>query len=792
MRIRLAVAALVMAGNVLMPASALAAVPTETQCASEIVDGANLFKGDIAGISNAADQLKSLEPGTIVIVRTYPKIRDTLRATLADSIRDCPNWRDVQGRQLATSLFFMVSLDSQRYPRQRELAIYAGDTFGPALVGSGAEERIRLNTMTPRFKQGKFAEGMTTAMQQSYQALHPGPAAASTTPTVSNGPVDTPVTNPPRTDSAPTDWSWLTTFLKWLLGIVLLAITIIGLWLMVSAGWHWLSAWLRERQRQQALLDDATKLRPRLTDLIQRAESLSRDEHPSANGWLVRLRTVSTALQQAGTDVSQLGTGMSDWKTETNEVADELSAFDARVRLSDVELQSSRDRYAVVAALVQDLIRGGWTSDGLADQLETIKSHLAAANSHREAGRNVNAIILIDQANAQIATLVPALQALKDRREAFTVKLQKLGQTCEFTSTDIDKATAEIVRLSSTYAPSAWEQLKGNGAKATALLEDSRQQMKSASANFASGNLDEADAHLAQAEKQLADARSLMRSVRTLADGLDKTAVDLPRLLSAAQEALSKAREAEHKFDDDAADAHKAELDAINTMLAKAERLCQAKPLDPQAAAAAIRDADRQTDKVYNAVMSEHEAAERERQRAIDEARSAQTSIDKAREYLQDHSSHVRQEDQEALDTAHKALKSLNQLMASDADPADKIKAAQRAAALAENAYQPVRQRVLEIQRRREEAAEAERRRLARQRAAAQAAAEAAAEAERQRAAAARKKAEEEAERYRPTYTTPSYLHVDISGNGGGTWGGSSIWSGGSDNSGTSGGSNTW
>jgi chromosome segregation ATPase len=265
---------------------------------------------------------------------------------------------------------------------------------------------------------------------------------------------------------------------------------------------------------------------------------------------------------------------MPGWQQTAHQISDHVSDFDSRVSRCAAELLTSQARYVATAGLVQDLIKGGWTPDDLAAKLDKVRGDLATANDHKQAGRDVIAVILLELANAEIDQLVPALQQIKDRREAIAAKLQKLQPITAQAMASIEQATGIITRLSSTYAPSAWEQLKGNGAKSTALLADAQKQLEAATASLTSGDLDTADSQLVQAEKQLAEVKSQMRSVQTLASSLDDTAADLPRLLKAAQQALEQARKAEHDFDTDAGDAHKAELVSVAEMLAEAEQLC--------------------------------------------------------------------------------------------------------------------------------------------------------------------------------------------------------------------------
>lgn len=766
-------------------AAPLPAVVTETQCSTTIVDGANLFKGDVAGIEAAAQQLRTLVPNTVIIVRTYPMIKNTLRDTLQSSLSDCSQWRDSAGRQVANSMFFMVSLNSQTTGK-RDLAIYVGDTFGPGLVGSGSDTRIRENIMAPRFRQGQFTLGVAEAMRESFRVLSPvsSPTVTRSEPTPEiEIPVYPPITITPDPPREPYDWSWLGTVGKWLLIILVAALVIVAISIFAPMIWGGITDWLAANKLERALLDNAKKLAINIDSLLPRAERLQSSEHPGAAGWTNRLQVMQAELQVAGVEVTKLSAKMDTWMAETAEIAQELDGFDAKVQQVNQMVTTTRGRFSVAATLLQNMITSGWMPNDLSDQLDTIQERLAAVNSNHEAGRNIEAVILLEQADVKISELLPALEALKLRLDTANSKLEDLTKLGTRALADISAGTETITRLSKTYAPASWEKLKGNGAKATALHEDALLQIKTARECLGQRHdLDAAEAAIAQSDKQLREVISQMRSVKTLATSLDDVAMSLPGMVQAALATWQKAVDGELTWDKDVDNSFKSALPEIRKSLQQAEELCQISPLNPIAARDAILAAERLADKAYKDIKGEFDAAEHERRRAQDEAKAAEAEVADAREYLQDHASHVTSDDQSELNAAHKAIKELRQMASNGASPADIIAAAQHVQSIAQRAYSPVRAKVLRIQREREEREAAERQRRER-------------EAEADRQAAERRRTEqarrdrEERERQQ-SYSTPSYPNVSIPGNGSGTWGGASTWSGSS--SGTNGGSSTW
>lgn len=697
-----------------------AAMPAQaaTDCASPIVDQANLFKGDTAGIMAARQRLVSR--GADVYVRTYTTVRPDVDHVFERIVADCPTWQHPKGGTKANIIAIMVSVDP------RGLAIKSGDDYGLKLddtdVGSGY---IQGSVIAPRFKEGEFSQGVADGFTAVYDLLFPAPPPVSR-PT-GGGQVERPVIperSEPAEPSTPTDWGSVFAGIGIVVGIV-----VGGILLFV------LVMFLIQRRRENAKLASARRKAKAsseaagtaLSDLDARlaaaaplvkamvdagspetlGENPIQDQLAQAQRDLTEARSTFAGHSTSSSDLDQVNVlgELEDLKVVfdgvsaransalTTVIELELLGTSFVERAARVPEEISRVRAALQAAVTTTNAAAAhgislMEATAKLDEAQAAIDEAVAVNEDPAAASQ--AIAKLDSALAHMAAAQAIVdQTLASHKQA-TSEVAKAQAALGSAGSAITTGTKAFELLSTKYADEAWSDIRGNGTKASALLKYATAKLAEAATELKAQNWAAVTDLTTEATRACAEITSLMQTALTR---LETTQADENRMPSEIEDAaadIAKAAEAEARWDDDVRDAYKEDIAKAQRQLAEARRLLGERPLDPSAVVDAAQAANRAADSIYAGVMGEHEAAEHQRRQAASDLQTATSAVANANEYLQDHPAHTREGDRENLQAAQQALASAERAEHPDAI----IRYAQNATELASAAHKAVKKRV--------------------------------------------------------------------------------------------------
>lgn len=294
----------------------MTAVPLlgQTRCNDLVVDEAGVLGGDPKLTASAHDLVNQ---GADVKVRT---VRDMGTPTLdvyeKQMEQSCPSWQSPDGGRKNNLLVFLVATQN------RKVGMYYGSQWRPALDNQWP--RIQSEFMAPRFRDKDFAGGLTAGIEQAKQLIyvHAHVQTASGPVVVNTGP--------------PTDYSGLWRVLGWLVVIVFVLGTGIGVYVVIG---HRKESEDEVKGAQQ----DAVLARQRAADALNRvsaklAELLPR--YPStlakANGWFDQVSENYNELRTSGvSDPGQEGLTLKQYRAIASayrDIADSLQGIEGQIQ----------------------------------------------------------------------------------------------------------------------------------------------------------------------------------------------------------------------------------------------------------------------------------------------------------------------------------------------------------------------------------------------------------------------------------------------------------------------------
>jgi hypothetical protein len=691
----------------------------ETNCNTQVVDEAGVLNGDPEGkIRTAINTLTSI--GADVRVRTYRGAPDGVRAKLDEAIGDCRSWQQPAGGQKDNLVVYMLSMDP------KDQAIFSGNLWGHLLDG-GVSNFIQGSIIAPQFREGRFDLGVANGLTAVYNTVRPGgappPGFQPTQVSPDNGGSARGGSGSggyvpsPTYDSNPTDWGAVGRVVLWILGIVL----VIGLTIILVA------AFVRHRRNRQQLaaargrMEEAkSSASSSLNTLIRKLDETSgyltvlvnvnapnaaalkqqldgaRTEHSQADSDNVaHLNMVPEALSPEQVDsLTKAFTGIALRATQALSVVNEAAAviFDFMDRAQKVDTihPQVRDSIAKAKTSVTATANEGLNVSEATAKLAAADEAYGDAMNALETQQGPQVLAHLDTATTAVAEALALRGALVARRDAINTTVAKQTAQLEEARGALTRGTEAFTEMTQRYAESAWDQLQGNGAAATALIDQAVKDMATVPALVTNQLWEQAESTQAEVERMLTKAISLMQSAVVLRETLQRDELRMQAEIDAAKADLSRAEEYESRYDADVHDSLRDELAEARRFLAEAVRLSGERPVDPQAVVEAATAANTAADGIYTKAAGQVEAAERDRQRAASALTSAETAVANAKEYLEDHDRHVTDAAEEEFRKAKAAL-----VRAQEADQTTTvIREATEAKKLAESALRRVKTRV--------------------------------------------------------------------------------------------------
>lgn len=733
MRMRCA-GVLLFALSVIVPAGLLqaTAASADTQCATEIVDGANLYKGDLSSVQKAVDDLRA--KGADVRVRTmngfapYPSLDSYLTAQRSQ----CKgNWSNDDGSLMKGNLV-VLGISNSSDKAQRALQLYYGSDWHGALKDNGEAIRIQSEVIPPYFRNGDFAGGTAAGLESVAEAIDSYRHPANNAGGGSTGP----------TYEAP-DLSGLWTWLGWLLGVIVAGV--LGFF-----GIRWFSNRraleaervtargnaLRERDAASTIIADLHNptrdavRKSKVGTLIEADPAREREYEDLLDDYQHNIDNAELSMTRAatsyeGADNDKLTTEQYQSMTpmyakalsyataakksddQINALTSELDGKLANLPATTTALQNNVSR---LSAEVSAFVDKGYHDDGIGDKLGRLSETVASFGQSKATLQQYKAVSdaeeIYDHLNDDFTKLSTKVQSVVG-------DVAKLPELVASARQALPEARASFERVSATYAEDSWRSVAGNGTEAEKRFNAADQLIAKAQAatSLDSQKWNDAEKLVAQTRETVRDGQALLVAITERESHLAKAKQTAQAEIDAAQRDIDKAASYEHEFDDDIRDSLRDDIAKARRLLGLAsDELSKSMPNYLRVVDFALQ-ANKAADDAYAECASEHEAAERLRQQAVSSVQLAEASISKADSYIDNHSDDVEENASKHLRRAKKLFAQAQQV----SKPADIVQLATEALAEARTAYNQAENDFNDAEAERERIREEERRRRRRE-----------------------------------------------------------------------------
>lgn len=678
-------------------------------CDDIVVDEAGVFGAGIDQVATEAQKLVNL--GADVRVRSVKTFGSAGNLdNYVDQIqKECNSWQATDGGYKNNLVVLIVAVDD------RKTGLYYGSQWKRTLEPNWI--RIQADKMNPRFRDGDFAGGFAAGLQEIQRLIDleihpPSPVPQQQQPQV----VVVVPTTQPREVSPPLDLSGLWRVLGWVVAIIVLAV--VGYF-----GYQFTTAYLTRQAKRRAAQQKAR---------LAKQATASRIAEWSEKFKGVELQISVTAVQVAEEEIKPLRNALvkaqrlydkatmrhADLESSAGDpnrpglTEDEYHNIEGAYNKALVELQEAEgllndvDRQAeTLGKLVTDAPkavavartaigqgksrvaavsqRGFKTQDEVT--LTRAKTVLNKAESSLKEKRFQAAQKAAEEAQKLANDAVTSAEDLPKQKTAAEQGIAALAQRIEAVKAKIIAGRETFEEFAAAYAQSCWLPIRGNGTEAENRINWSLRVLETARelASMEKQEWQKAQDQMAEANKWLDEAESFMRSVAALKNNLEAAKRGAPDEIQAAQADIEKATTYIKKYDPDIRESLETDLANVQKGLddAKAE-LAKSKP-DYLKVVKLAKQANASADQILAEARSEHEAAERLRQRAASALRDAKAAVSRAKEYIEDHPSDVKRTAKNYLGEAQETLRSAERTASLE----NRIQYAEKAEAAADKAY---------------------------------------------------------------------------------------------------------
>lgn len=637
-------------------------------CDRTVVDGAGVIGNDVSRVETAAQKL--VNAGAAVRVRTVMNNGGYASLDLYEAAeeRRCQSWQAPDGGTRNTLVVFMVSFGDQR-----GAGLYYGTQWAHKLDAEWPT--VLTAQVTPRLRDGNFAAAFEAGLNEIARVVAAKPTSAA-------GP--TTIVNKPATNLSG---------LWWVLGAVVVLGAIVVIFFLLRAR-------RRERERRQAAqqkaqavkagcatyigqFDDAT-LAVLEAEINTAAETASEED---AKPLRQKMSAVRTAVNAATMEFAELQGSKSDpsidgCATQTyeqiaaaydgilkklraaNATMDEIKSGCARLEklVGEVPGKIADAKKAIQAADEQQKVvkSEGYKTPDSDQQMTFALEELDNAEDRLKQKRFGQAAESAFKAAAWAGSSAASAAAMPVRRQQIESGIAALKSRIADVESKIDAGAGVFKEISSTFAESCWTTIRGNGSEAESGVDQAEECLAQAGTSAAMERQawDEADAAVKDGNAALDRVESLMRSIHALKSNLDAARRDAPKEIADAEADIVAARKFIKEHDADVRDSLETDLDnAAKSVGASKAELAKAKP-DYLMVVKIAKAANAAADTILAQARSEHEAAEKQRQRAVSSMRDAKASVSAAKEYVEDHASDVGAAARSQLSNAQTLLQS--------------------------------------------------------------------------------------------------------------------------------------
>lgn len=675
----------------------IAGSPVKAQnCDQILVDEAGVLKGDEAMVLASAQRL--INAGAEVRVRVIKTIAPSadINQYEADLEKSCSSWRALDGGTRNNLIVIILSMD-------HESGIYFGSEWRKKLDPKWND--IRANKMNPKLRDGKFAQGLSAAMDEMVSVIEYEPTGVGT-------------------------------IFLWVLGFALAIFLVIYIPIMVARR-------RREREARNAAQQVAKLARTGCSSLINElGEPLSlleikvkdlktkasAEDIKSVTERFDRLKAdldsftmefgnlshsandpekenLSVLEYEAMTETYQgLLEKLTTAKRQLKKVDEDASIFKKQIDAAPGIVSSSDKALSDAEAAIDGIIGQGFKTEKASQILQAARDLRANATTALEKKFFAKAIDLSSLAVAKAEEATEAANDLVAQKADLDQEIADLEAHLAEVDAQIDSGHAIFEEISAQYAESCWKVIQGNGSEAENRVDWTQKAITEVQrlVSMEVQDFTKAEEMINQVNTWLAEAESFMRSVTALKENLEAAKCEAPGEIEAIQKDVESARKYIETYDQDIKDSLETDLVTAQTLLGQARDGLAVPMPDYITIVKLIKQANEVVHNVLTEAEAEHEAAESLRRQAVTSLREAKRSCSAAKEYIEDHSSVV---DSEAESLLSKAVDQLDEAEAAT-DPADIVEYANSADRQADEALESAQNDVRrDEERRREEAA---------------------------------------------------------------------------------------
>lgn len=377
-----------------------------------------------------------------------------------------------------------------------------------------------------------------------------------------------------------------------------------------------------------------------------------------------------------------------------SETQGRLNSLQAQIESAPKKVQEAQAALDQVLETLNGVKQGGFRTE----TYETL-----AANAHmvicqaNEALKNklfFEALARVGQAREFLDQACKGT-SLPDRKAELENGIAALKTRVEKAKSAILVCRPAIERMDVEFAPQSFASVVGNGSQATEHVNwcDRGIPMVADFVTMEKQDWQKAEEIVAEANAHLDRAESLVNSIAAMEKSLHAVRQDAPKDIQGAEKDLQAADEYIAGYKSDLHAETGVRLAEAREAIAQSKAELQKPKPDYFEATKAAKKAHAVADEVLAGARTEHEAAERLRQKAETSLRDASSQVSRAREYVEDHHRYITEIVKGRLQEAEQLLANAQQCKA-QGQLEEAVKWAEQADESAQNAYDQAREDV--------------------------------------------------------------------------------------------------
>jgi hypothetical protein len=379
---------------------------------------------------------------------------------------------------------------------------------------------------------------------------------------------------------------------------------------------------------------------------------------------LDRFKSVETILNQAKSE-------MDGWEDKIKATEDAAKKVPLVLDQIDTELIQRKTQ--------------GYKVDGLGAWLATTRTQLEQANQLMTDKDIANAATALASLQKEASAKLAEARDLPNMQSKLQSKIVQCRSRIDQTSAAVSTGRTAFERLCSNYAEASWKAVRGNGTQAVEHVDWCVKAMPLAESCITMDrqNWQQASNIVTEASGHLDRAVSLMESITSLEQSLQTAKDQSTSDVAAAEKDIQAASQYIAEYGNDLDAATKSCLAEATDKLQQAEEELRRPKPEYFLVINLAKQAHGVADEVLAECRTEHEAAERLRQKSAQALRDATSRVSKARKYHEAHKKYIKREARENLSDAETWLLQAQQAT----DPNEGLKWAEKADDAGEKAY---------------------------------------------------------------------------------------------------------